>query len=139
MRTLSNLLSFERGLGIHDGSILKDPSGAMGLLWIRRSLAHHCDLYSSLLHKSIHPKDAAMDAYMKHLKPYHGWALGKFFELSFSQMPEREPFLSKLFGVVDIDEEFVNWLRFLTDCWKPMLDCWKMEFERLGLEDTRRA
>jgi hypothetical protein len=144
-RTLSNLLSFERGLGIHDGNILKDPSAAIGLLWIRRSLAFQCELYSSLMYKSVHPKEAAMNAYVKHLKPYHGWALGKLFEASLSQMPGREAFIAK-FGGVDVDDldesvdgEVVNRLRTLTDCWDPMLDCWKGEFERLGLEDTRRV
>lgn len=144
-RHLSALLELERGMNIHDGNVLKDPSAAMGLLWIRRSLAFQADLYSSLLSNGIHPKDAAMNAYTKHLKPFHGWALGKLFSASLTQMPEREAFIAK-FGGVDVEEldevcdaEVVKKLKVLTEQWDPLLGVWKEEFERLGLEDTRRV
>ncbi|KAL7511751.1 hypothetical protein ACHAXN_008708 [Cyclotella atomus] len=142
---LSSLLELERGMNIHNGSVLKDPSAAMGLLWIRRSLSFQSDLYASLLTKSIHPREAAMMAYNKHLKPYHGWALGKLFSASLTQMPEREAFIAK-FGGVGVDElneasdrEVVKKLRSLVESWDPMLDCWKEDFDRLGLEDIRRV
>ena len=144
-RNLSSLLELEKGLDIHNGNVLKDPSAAMGLLWIRRSLAFQSELYTSLTMDDIHPKDAAMLAYIKHLKPYHGWALGKLFTASLSQMPEREAFIAK-FGGVNIDDldescdvEVVKKLRTLTGTWGPLLHCWKEEFERLGLEDIRRV
>ena len=35
-KTLSSLLELERESDIHNGNVLKDPSAAMGLLWIRR-------------------------------------------------------------------------------------------------------
>lgn len=147
-RHLSSLLEYERRCNIHDGSILKDPSAAMGLLWIRRSLSFQCDLFASLMisgTNGIHPNVAAMAAYHRHLAPYHGWALSKLFGASMSRMPEREAFIAKFSGCdvneldEDMDREVVRKLRILTDCWGPMLDCWRGEFERLGLEDTRRV
>ena len=144
-RRLTSLLETEQGSGIHNGNILRDPSAAMGLLWIRRSLAFQSDLYGSLTHGQQHPRDAAMDAYSKHLFPYHGWALRKVFPASLSQMPEREAFIATVGGIKkdelieEYEREIVKKLKTLVATWDPLLDAWKGEFERLGLEDTRRV
>ena len=143
---LTSMLKIEREEGIHEGNILRDQSAAMGLLWIRRSLAFQMDLYSSLLPSSTQsPSQAAMDAYDKHLMPYHGWMLQKVFPLSLSQMPDREVFIAK-FGGMDCkdlndtyEEEIVNKLKDLVKVWKPLLGVWKEEFERMDMEDVRRA
>jgi len=143
---LASLLENERESGIHDGNELKNASAAMGLLWIRRSLAFQLDLYSSLIPSNgKHPKDAAMDAYYKTLSPYHGWMLQKVFPLSLSQMPDRQTFIAKFGGTEpdDLDEtyekEIVKKLKTLVGTWEPIIDTWKEEFQRLDLEDTRRA
>ncbi|KAL7554590.1 hypothetical protein ACHAWF_018392 [Thalassiosira exigua] len=146
-RTLEDLLRLEQGRGVHDGNVLRDPSGAMGLLWIRRSLAFQAHLFESLASPdSVPPKDAARDAYDLHLSPYHGWMLRTVFAASVSQMPRRDAFLSK-FGEVDADEELTEereaevaeklrtWIGLL----KPLLREWEGCFEELGLEDARRA
>lgn len=146
-RYLTSLLKVERESGIHDGSMLKDASAAMGLLWIRRSLAFQLDLYSSLIPSNgRHPKDAALDAYNKILSPYHGWMLQKAFPLSLSQMPDRQVFIAKFGGmdsVDDLDEEYereiVKKLQSLVSTWEPIINTWREEFMRLDLEDTRRA
>jgi len=144
-RHLSTMLELERSTGIHQGNVLKDPSAAIGLLWIRRSLAFQADLYASFLENGVHPRDAAMSAYTKHLRPYHGWALSKLFSASLSQMPQREAFIAK-FGGVDMDELteecdalVARKLKMLVEAWDPLLSSWKEDFERLGLEDTRRV
>lgn len=144
-RHLSSLLELERSMDIHEGNVLKDPSAAMGLLWIRRSLAFQAELYASFLERKMHPRDAAMVSYNNHLKPFHGWALSKLFSASLTQMPEREAFIAK-FGGVDLenlnderDAEVVRKIKVLVEAWDPMLRCWKEDFERLGLEDTRRV
>jgi len=143
---LASLLEKERESGIHDGNMLKNASAAMGLLWIRRSLAFQLDLYTSLIPSNgQHPKDAAMDAYYKTLSPYHGWLLQKAFPLSLSQMPDRKVFIAKFGGreVDDLDKqsenEIVKKLKTLVATWEPIINTWKDEFERLDLEDTRRA
>eukprot|EP00580_Thalassiosira_gravida_P000783 CAMPEP_0201604000 /NCGR_PEP_ID=MMETSP0492-20130828/4268_1 /ASSEMBLY_ACC=CAM_ASM_000837 /TAXON_ID=420259 /ORGANISM="Thalassiosira gravida, Strain GMp14c1" /LENGTH=359 /DNA_ID=CAMNT_0048067915 /DNA_START=124 /DNA_END=1203 /DNA_ORIENTATION=+ len=145
-RYLASLLENERQSGIHVGSELKDASAAMGLLWIRRSLAFQLEFYASLIPSNgRHPKDVAMDAYYNTLSPYHGWLLQKVFPLSLSQMPERQVFIAK-FGGREVDEldreserEIVKKLKMLVATWDPIINSWRYEFERLDLEDTRRA
>ncbi len=145
-KTLSSLLESERDAGIHRGSMLKEHSAAMGLLWIRRSLAFQLDLYSSLIAQDgSHPRDAARDAYIKHLSPYHGWMLQKVFPASLSQMPDRHAFIA-MFGGVSLDEldeeydrEVVEKLKTLVATWNPLLSTWERDFARLDLEDVRRV
>lgn len=152
-RTLSSLLESERVSGIHNGSNLAEKSAAMGLLWIRRSLAFQLDLYACIASTDVGrgglgggtPRDAAYSAYTRHLSPFHGWALRKVFPASLSHMPDRQTFLAK-FGGIGIDEltddhsrEISRKLRSLIATWKPLLSSWKDEFDRLGLEDTRRV
>ena len=146
-KTLSSLLESEREAGIHQGSILKEQSAAMGLLWIRRSLSFQLELYSSLFDQDgQHPRDAAYEAYTKILSPFHGWALRKLFPASLSQMPDRQAFIAK-FGGVSLDElneeydrEVVDRLKSLVAAWNPLISTtWEKDFARLNLEDTRRV
>lgn len=144
-RCLSSLLECERESGIHNGDELHENSAAMGLLWIRRSLAFQLDLYSSLVHGQVHPREAAYDAYTKHLSPFHGWALRKLFPASLSQMPDRHVFMAKFGGISEeelndeYDRMIAKKLKLLVSAWDPLIDSWKNEYERLGLEDTRRV
>lgn len=131
--TLTSLLEYERNTpGIHNGNILGENSAAMGLLWIRRSLAFQSHLFESLIPSPrdcscslqdthgqekededidsqkiggaiMTPRYAADEAYQLHLAPFHGWILRKVFPASLSQMPHRAVFLSK-FGEVDVNE-----------------------------------
>mmetsp|Transcript_16144 Transcript_16144/g.33927 ORF Transcript_16144/g.33927 Transcript_16144/m.33927 type:complete len:258 (+) Transcript_16144:377-1150(+) len=143
---LISLLEIERSSGLHDGNILKDPSAAIGMLWIRRSLSFQSDLFDSLISsRGQHPKDAALDSYQKHLSPYHGWMLRTVFPASLSQIPARETFLSKL-GDIEIEDldhntesKILKKLTALTSTWEPLLALWKDTFETMGLEDTRRV
>jgi len=145
-KTLSSLLESERDSGIHHGNILKEQSAAMGLLWIRRSLAFQLELYASLIdQEGPHPRDAAYDAYAKHLSPFHSWALRKLFPATLSQMPDRQEFIAT-FGGVTLDElneevkrEVVNKLRSLVEAWDPLIRAWEKDFARLNLEDVRRV
>jgi hypothetical protein len=166
-KDLASLLQTEIENGVHpDVNVLEESSAAMGLLWIRRSLAFQLELYASLSSPSssssrsasshsvdnsgssnggMHPKDAALQAYDKILSPYHGWLLQKVFPLSLSQMPDRQVFLAKFGGreVHELDEEYdqiiEKKLQLLVRTWRPILDVWRREFERLNLEDARRA
>lgn len=144
-KCLSSLLQCEKDKDIHNGDELHEKSAAMGLLWIRRSLAFQLDLYSSLIHGQVHPKEAANSAYKKHLAPFHGWALRKVFPASLTAMPDREVFIAKCAGIPvhELNEEYdriiAKKLKSLVSTWDPLLDSWKDEFERLGLEDTRRV
>mmetsp|Transcript_12139 Transcript_12139/g.29643 ORF Transcript_12139/g.29643 Transcript_12139/m.29643 type:complete len:347 (-) Transcript_12139:120-1160(-) len=144
-KCLSSLLECEKSRGIHNGNQLQEKSAAMGLLWIRRSLAFQLDLYASLIHGQVHPRDAAYSAYSKHLSPFHGWALRKVFPASLSQMPDRQVFIAKFGGIdldqlnAEVDKVIAKKLKALVATWDPLISTWKDEFERLGLEDTRRV
>lgn len=143
-KCLSSLLQCEKDKDIHNGDELHEKSAAMGLLWIRRSLAFQLDLYSSLIHGQVHPKEAAYCAYKKHLAPYHGWALRKVFPASLTAMPDREVFIAKCADELhELNEEeetkVVRKLRALISTLQPLLAVWKDEFIRLDLEDTRRV
>jgi len=148
-RCLSSLLESEKVRGLHDGNELREDSAAMGLLWIRRSLAFQSHMYYHSLvlsrGRGKHPRDAASESYDRHLSPYHGWMLRTVFPASFSQMPGREVFLSK-FGEMEMDElddereaAVANKLGAFIETLDPLLDAWRGEFDRLGLEDTRRV
>jgi hypothetical protein len=145
---LASLLEIEQMSGVHNGNKLGETSAAMGLLWIRRSLSFQMELYSSIIESDRDgksPSDAALDSYSKHLLPFHGWVLQKIFPVSLSQMPERKVLLSTLGGVAlqDLNQEcermILEKLSELVFMWGPLIGAWKEEFERLGLEDTRRV
>ncbi|KAL3810444.1 hypothetical protein ACHAXA_009484 [Cyclostephanos tholiformis] len=169
--TLTSLLEHERDTpGVHPpGGCLGETSAAMGLLWIRRSLAFQSHLFESLIPSppeegapssggittppspgenaptGRHPRDAANEAYQLHLAPYHGWMLRAAFPASLSQMPHRDVFLSK-FGEVGIDDldrdmeyKIVRKLGALVSTLEPLLMLWRECFERLDLEDNRRV
>jgi hypothetical protein len=77
-KTMSELLEFEKATGVHSHQAghLKDPSGAVALLWIRRSLLYQYRMYSLLLQKRD-PVEAAVEAYNAEFRPYNGWMLQK--------------------------------------------------------------
>jgi hypothetical protein len=82
-RNLGAMLLYERDImGIHDGNKLKDRSGAVGLLWMRRSLEFQTELYRGLIKGKI-PKDAALAAYRTQLQPFHGPVLRRFYTTFF--------------------------------------------------------
>jgi hypothetical protein len=117
-----------------------------GLLWIRRSLAFQMDLFESSLvsQNGKHPGVAAIDAYEKHLLPYHGWMLQKIFPLSLSAMPKRSAFIAAFGGKDEpvnsaYEEEVVRKLKALLSTWRPIINRWSDDFESLNLEDTRPA
>ena len=60
----------------HSSGRIKDPSAAMGLLWIRRNLAFQYQHYCNMFQMGLEPPEAALAAYHSELEPYlHGRAL----------------------------------------------------------------
>lgn len=83
--TLAMLLSSEADAGIHKpGGILKDPSGAVGFLWMRRSIAYQHALFKAIT-EGVDPKDAAFDAYKSTLMAYHGAIMRRLYMTFLSQ------------------------------------------------------
>jgi Glycolipid transfer protein (GLTP) len=95
------LLEHERSTGIHlPHGHISDPSGAVGLLWIRRSLSYQHRMFDLVLNHRATPPDAAAQAYRSELQPYHGWALQKIYTLAMSSMTPgtTEELLAKVGG-----------------------------------------
>jgi hypothetical protein len=153
-KRLSSLLVFERDcLAIHSRKKLVDNSGAMGFLWIRRSLEFQSDLLSSIT-DGAEPREAALKAYRSKLRPYHGMFLRRFYTACLStKMPTRPVMLVKISGrasknssapflknsSASCEEAVIEDLKRLTKAWQPLLCKWKQTFTELDLEDDRRV
>jgi Glycolipid transfer protein (GLTP) len=95
------LLEHETSTGIHlPHGHISDPSGAVGLLWIRRSLSYQHRMFDLVLNHRASPPDAAAQAYRSELQPFHGWALQKLYTLAMSSMTPgtTEELLAKVGG-----------------------------------------
>ena len=55
--------------------MLADPSAAIALLWMRRSLQFLVHLLHELCEQGTSVAAAMRAAYDAHLEPYHGWVL----------------------------------------------------------------
>lgn len=145
-KTLEMLLEYEKELGIHQpNGILKDPSAAMGFLWIRRSLSFQYKMYSLILDSNLSTTEAALSAYRTELEPFHGWALQRIYTLALKTTPPSHELLATIGGFRDenfgrIEEEVVRRdLRQLLSTWRPILTRWKNDYAKLDLEDKRQV
>jgi len=147
--TLKQVLTYERDvIGLHKGSHLKDPSGAVGFLWMRRSLEFQSSMYDGLI-RGMSSSEAALRSYNTQLRPYHGPVLRRFYTSFFRyQMPPRESMLRILGKSSDMPSpsmESCDETRVIMDmlgvikAWNPMLQKWKRDFEDLNLEDAGQA
>jgi len=147
-RTLTHLLEYEKSLGIHEpGGLLKDPSAAIGLLWIRRSLSFQYKMYSILLTEKKTPTEAALDAYNTELRPFHAWPLQRLYTLALKTgSPSQSRDIMARLGGYNKDD--ITWsqeqatrrdLQQLLRIWRPLLSRWKQIYHDLDLEDTRRV
>jgi hypothetical protein len=146
-RTVSALLEYEKAMGIHGPhGTLKDPSAAVGVLWIRRSLSFQSRVYKSLLEPGMAPKDATLAAYRSELQPYHGWALQQLYKLSLQYAtPSRKEMLFKLGGFEGThfgekeEEATLRDIRHLLATWRPIIGRCKQVYAALDIEDKRRV
>lgn len=89
--SMRSLLKKEASSGIHSaGGVLKDPSAAMGLLWLMRFLAFWEEICLMRVSDAEHatPLSATVEtAYKQQLLPYHGWVTQKAFEVALQAAP----------------------------------------------------
>ena len=145
-RTISALLEYEKSMGIHGPhGNLKDPSAAVGILWIRRSLSFQSRMYKSLL-DGINPKDATMAAYQSELQPYHGWALQQLYKLSLQYAsPSRKEMFVKVGGFEgahfgeEEEQATLRDIRHLVATWRPIIGRCKQIYAALDMEDKGRV
>lgn len=99
--TLRALLEAERASGIHrPGGALADPSAAVALRWMRRSLRFLNTILEGLLAEpTASVSTLARAAYRAQLEQLHGWVVRKTFCAGFGAMPSREDVLQRLGGM----------------------------------------
>jgi hypothetical protein len=141
------LLEYEKAMGIHGPhGTLKDPSAAIGILWIRRSLSFQSRMYTSLLEPGTDPKDATLTAYRSELQPYHGWALQQLYKLSLQYAaPSRKEMFVKIGGFEgthfgeEEEQAILRDIRHLLATWRPIIGRCKQIYAALDMEDKRRV
>ena len=147
-KTVAALLAHEKSTGCHGSCAhLKDPSAAMGLLWIRRNLAFQYKIYSNVFEGSIAPPEAALAAYRSELEPYFGWALRKIFVLGLRVTVPKSSrvMLAKLAGfqpstITEAERTMAKEdLLALLAVLRPIIAKWEDIFWHLDLEDRRGA
>ena len=95
---LRGLLEAERASGIHKGGgVLADPSAAIALVWIRRSLDFQNTILETIsTDRAVSVVNVAKDAYKAHLETYHNFWLKNTFRAALSGLPSRTEFLQRL-------------------------------------------
>ena len=141
--TLRGLLQAEIDAKIHrPGGNLKDPSAAIALVWVRRSLAFQAGMLEGLAEDpSATLSAAASEAYKRHLEPHHNFILRNTFRIGLNAMPTKEELMERL-APGDLNsrerEAVCNAdIRELVDLQGHVLGAVEVLLDQLGLE--RRA
>ena len=123
--------------------MLADPSAAISLLWMRRSLYLAAIMRSVADDRKGDPvSKIAKEAYAEHLEPYHGWLLKNTFAAALSAIPSRNEFLSRLAPAVPpANRERVCYaeLRECAAITRELTAALVELYRELDLEDTRRV
>eukprot|EP00977_Amphora_coffeiformis_P010435 scaffold2438_cov167-Amphora_coffeaeformis.AAC.11 len=147
-KTLRSLLEYEKARGVRPrGGALRDPSAAMGFLWLRRALSFQHRFHLALVEQPHVPAvDAALEAYRVEGEPFHSWPLQQVFKLGFrASIPDRSRVLADQWGefegkLDDYQEAVVlQQLNILAEILEQLLGVWKSIYESLDLEDPTKA
>lgn len=95
--TVRALLEAEKASGVHrPGPILADPSAAMALLWMRRTIQYYIGVMRGATDTSNTLPSKCRAAYASILEPFHGWLLKQTFNMVLSAVPSRDEFIARL-------------------------------------------
>jgi Glycolipid transfer protein (GLTP) len=137
------LLRYEMDSGIHDNGI-KDPSAAMGFLWLGRTLNYQYDMFKLMLDENEEPYYAARRAYDLDLKHHQSWAVQKVCQAAMTTLKpmKRTSMFSRFggfeencFGQQEHDATNRD-LYDLMESWQPLLTRWKKVFSDLDLGES---
>ena len=145
--SLGDSLRAERSEDVHKPKgILKDPSVAIGFLWLRRTLAFQVAINRYALEtpesEPISLSAAARRAYADELEPAHGWLLRGIFNTALSNVPAWDNYLVAVAPQVPAEYRRAVVRRDLADlnaALLPLLAAWKQLFVDLDLEDLRKV
>lgn len=145
--SMPELLLFEIESGVHGSGNgvkrIKDPSAAMGFLWLGRTINYQHHMFRLMLDEQQDPYDAARRAYDQDLKQYHSWPVQKICQAAMVSLKsmKRTSVLSTLGGFQENNfgerekEATDRDIHRMMDSWKPMLCRWKKVFSDLNLEN----
>jgi len=141
--TMPALLRYEKEMGMHSNGI-KDPSAAMGFLWLGRVLNYQYSMFKLMLDENEEPYDAARRAYDLYLKHHQSWAVQKVCQAAMTTLkPMKKTSVFSRFGGFEEDcfgpmeHDATNRdLYELMDCWQPLLNRWKKVFSDLNLGES---
>ena len=144
LASLRSLLEAERASGIHQpGGILADPSAAIALVWLRRSLSFQNSIFEAFIaDRGASVSNLARDAYKNHLERFHNFWLKSTFRAGLSAMPARADFLVRLAPNVPEDERervVYEEMAELVEVQNRISAACSALFIELDLEDSRRA
>ena len=141
--TLRGLLEAEKASNIHkEGAVLCDPSAAIALLWMRRTLQFLARCLQGLI-DDVNIADVGSEAYRLELEPFHNWLLKQTFSMALTGFPARKEIFERLGGhapegherdrLVPLElQQVLAQLHLVVDSMRSL-------FEELGLEDMRKV
>ena len=141
--TLRGLLEMEKEAGIHKpGAVLADPSAAIALLWMRRTLQFLGQCLSGVLDDAASMNEVGANAYKIELEPFHGWLLKNTFAMALNGMPRRDEIYMRLGGHLPEENREALLRAEVAECvhmLRQVADSMRNLFEQLGLEDMRKV
>ena len=150
--TCRGLLELEKASGIHrPGGVLADPSAAIALIWMRRSLEFLRSVHARILEDLDGDAPStgnsslsafAKNAYAEHLEQFHNWLLKNTFAMALNGMPSRNEVFQRLAPHVPEPQRTQIVCQELRECIKfinKVTDSLCTMFAELDLEDTRKV
>ena len=138
--TLRAMLEAEKLTGVHKpGGKTRDPSAAIGLLWMRRSIAFVVAIFEGITSEEELTFGAAATAgYKKELQQFHGMVLKSIFSGVLASVPTKESFANTIAPGVPEEQQMEvvkrDMRHFLVQV-KPLFTVWKELFVELDLEN----
>ena len=148
---LRGLLEAERSSGIHKaGGVLADPSAAIALVWMRRSL----EFQNAVMDGMQSDRQSALcniarEAYKTHLEGFHNFWLKNTFRAGLSAMPGRDDFVQRLLppdhpaaeGKTEDERARICYTEIseLVEVQQKLIATMRTLFVELDMEDSRKA
>lgn len=145
LRTVEDAIRHDIALGLTFADT-KDRKGvAFNILWLTRALR-----FVLLLLQNIDPDDrtfgaadvskaAALDAYSRSLKPYHGFVLSQLFGTMVARVPARSAFLRSTRDAAESEQATLLEMRaFVGTAW-PLVERLHQFLAERGLNDPWKA
>jgi len=141
------LLEGECAAGAHKpGGVLLDPSGAIGLLWVRRGLLFWAHVFEQQAKVMMRPmrgggsslKEQSLRAYEAVVKQFHGWVSARAFKVALGMTPSWDLVRERV-GLGDSDDQLRDDLQGWAASMRRLAEVMRTMHEKLDLEDKRKS